>query len=109
MPILNGLDAVKLIRVMELNSPQRGAKVIPPSAALNGRIPVFAVSASLPERQRAELINYGMDGWMVKPVNFKRMRILINGIINTEERSREVYRSGCSWEAGGWFDRMADS
>ena len=100
MPILNGFDAAKEIRSFEESSPPSGRK----STQLNGRIPIFAVSASLQERQRPEMIDYGMDGWILKPIDFKRLRIILDIILNPGKRSEITYKPGCNWEAGGWFD-----
>ncbi|KIJ60294.1 hypothetical protein HYDPIDRAFT_99027 [Hydnomerulius pinastri MD-312] len=102
MPILNGFECTERIRELEKKSPK------PPSEGrlslrLNSRIPIFAVSASLFERQLAELIAYGLDGWILKPIDFARLRVLLKGITDPSQRKRDVYRPGCNWELGGWF------
>lgn len=99
MPILNGFDASKAIRSAEKDFPPAERK----STQLNGRIPIFAVSASLREKQRNELIGYGMDGWILKPIDFKRLRVILEAIMDPEKRENVVYKPGCSWEDGGWF------
>lgn len=63
MPICNGLDASLGIREVEKNSP------IPPqqqrpSHLLNRRIPIIAVTASLPERDRQTIVDAKLDGWL---------------------------------------------
>lgn len=73
------------------------------SLALNGRIPIFAVSASLAESQREEMIDFGMDGWILKPIDYKRMNVLIRGITDLQQRKADLYETGCEWEAGGWL------
>ena len=106
MPILNGFEAAKAIRESSspVASPESGAKPLRRSRYLNGgRMPIFAVSASLLERQRGEMLNYGMDGWILKPIDFKRLRKLLAGINSPKERNSAVYRPGCNWEEGGWF------
>ncbi|KZV68824.1 hypothetical protein PENSPDRAFT_686959 [Peniophora sp. CONT] len=102
MPILNGLEATERIRELEVSSLPRKNRA---SHILNGRIPIFAVSASLLERQRSELAATGLDGWILKPIDFKRLNLLLQGITDTEQRARDEYRVGGSWEAGGWFPR----
>lgn len=112
MPVLNGFDAAKRIRELEDREKSSSSSVVPStrlSIRLNGRIPIFAVSASLQERQRTEMMEYGMDGWILKPVEFKRLRIILKGILDPTQREQDVYRVGCSWEAGGWLDDRAIS
>ena len=99
MPILNGFEATLKIREFELsNAPSER-----PSHALNGRLPVFAVSASLLEHQRDELAAHGMDGWILKPIDFKRLNVILKGVQDPAQRQADVYRPGCNWERGGWL------
>ncbi|KAJ3773797.1 hypothetical protein FB446DRAFT_511679 [Lentinula raphanica] len=102
MPILNGLEASERIREHE--------KTVPPSSddqrlslLLNGRIPIFAVSASLYEQQRSKLSDAGMDGWILKPIDFKRLAIILKGVTDLDQRKSERYTPGCNWEIGGWL------
>ncbi len=99
MPILNGFEATLKIREFEHSS----ARSERPSHALNGRLPVFAVSASLLEHQRDELVAHGMDGWILKPIDFKRLNVILKGVQDPAQRQVDVYRPGCSWESGGWL------
>ncbi|KAI0823185.1 hypothetical protein BC628DRAFT_1411740 [Trametes gibbosa] len=104
MPLLNGYEATERIRILE-----KDAALLPCiSHQLNGRIPIFAVSASLLEHQRDELYRLGMDGWILKPIDFKRLRAILRGVVDPVQRERDVYRPGISWESGGWFSRPAD-
>lgn len=73
-----------------------------PRAALNGRVPIFAVSASLVERERQTYINAGFDGWILKPIDFKRLNVLLLGIVENDTRKSCLYYPG-GWEKGGWF------
>lgn len=101
MPLLNGYEATERIRVVE------GEIKIPSERLahkLNGRIPIFAVSASLFEAQREEMYALGMDGWILKPIDFKRLKIILRGVTDPTQRARDVYRKGASsWEQGGWL------
>lgn len=74
MPILDGFGATRAIRSIEQDLPvdQKARR----SVVINGRIPVFAVSASLRESQREEMMDLGMDGWILKPIEFKSKRTL---------------------------------
>ena len=107
MPILNGFDAAKAIRELasEASSPL-GRDPERKSRRLNGgRIPIFAVSASLSESQHEELNKLGMDGWILKPIDFKRLRIILRGVVDPLQREKDVYRPGINWEIGGWLSR----
>ena len=99
MPIVDGLTSAKMIRSHEAVSPR---DILSPRAALNGRVPIFAVSASLVERDREVYVNAGFDGWILKPVDFRRLAELMEGIVLNETRDRCLYVPG-EWEVGGWF------
>ncbi|RXW22877.1 hypothetical protein EST38_g2993 [Candolleomyces aberdarensis] len=104
MPILDGFEATQRIRqVEEQISKSNTSTSMRLSRRLNGRIPIFAISASLVESQKDELIRYGMDGWILKPVDFKRLNTILQGILDTSQRQRDVYQPGCNWESGGWL------
>ncbi|KAF8839543.1 hypothetical protein BDN67DRAFT_748905 [Paxillus ammoniavirescens] len=103
MPILNGFESTERIREVETKTPLGPASIRRPSLELNGRMPIFAVSASLLERQRAELVDRGFDGWILKPIDFARLRVLLKGITDPAQRTPNVYKPGCDWELGGWF------
>lgn len=77
------------------------------SAARNGRIPIFAVSASLVEKERQKYIDSGFDGWILKPVDFKRVEKLLKGMDDDNLRNEDLYQPG-KWEQGGWFASSED-
>lgn len=105
MPIVDGLTSTKMIRSFEKT---HSSDVLSPWAALNGRVPIFAVSASLVEKDRQKYIDAGFDGWILKPVDFKRLSVLLAGIMDEDKRDASLYRPG-QWEKGGWFaKRQAD-
>jgi DNA-binding response OmpR family regulator len=99
MPIVDGLTSTKMIRAHE-RSPEHGGHSA--LAAANGRIPIFAVSASLVEKERDTYIDAGFDGWILKPVDFKRLHTLLTGIHDNDTRESALYVPG-QWERGGWF------
>ncbi|GAA5917845.1 hypothetical protein JCM5296_005723 [Sporobolomyces johnsonii] len=101
MPIMNGLEATKNIRRIEKESPLPQASRRP-SAVLNTRVPVLAVSASLPERERATIVEAELDGWSLKPISFDRLRELLRGAVDAERRRKDIYQPG-HWERGGWL------
>lgn len=99
MPLLNGYEATERVRGLEKNfdPPHRL------SHQLNGRIPTFAVSASLFEEERQEIIGFGIDGWILKPIDFRRLRSILSGIMDPAQRQKDLYQEGRSWELGGWL------
>lgn len=101
MPIVDGLTSTKMIRSHEKSHPDSHLSV---RASANGRVPIFAVSASLLERERQTYINAGFDGWILKPIDFKRLNVLLQGIVDDDTRKSCLYHPG-SWEKGGWFHR----
>ncbi|KAA8565919.1 hypothetical protein EYC84_009730 [Monilinia fructicola] len=103
MPIVDGLTSTKMIRSFEKTHLN-----LSPRAKLNGRVPIFAVSASLVERERQTYIDAGFDGWVLKPIDFKRLNVLLEGIVDSKVREACLYRPG-EWERGGWFHKMQPS
>ena len=105
MPIVDGLTSTKMIRSYEKSHSQFD---LSPRAAHNGRVPIFAVSASLVERERQTYINAGFDGWVLKPIDFQRLNTLLAGIVEDETRNSCLYQPG-DWERGGWFGKRQPS
>lgn len=104
MPIVDGFTSTKMIRSFEKT---QSTACLSPRAALNGRIPIFAVSASLTENQMEKYVDLGFDGWILKPVDFKRVDQLLKGIVDDAERNSCIYQAG-KWEQGGWFRLRED-
>ncbi|OCF33164.1 hypothetical protein I316_05209 [Kwoniella heveanensis BCC8398] len=98
MPIMDGRQAAKEIRKLEAKLEPR--KDINP-LRIDSRIPIFAVSASLYESDRGNLAQ-DFDGWLLKPLDFARVRILFAGLEDPAKRSAEVYQQG-HWEKGGYL------
>ena len=63
MPIMDGRAAAKEIRKLETFDPQADIEPL----RIDGRIPIFAVSASLYESDRSNLA-MDFDGWLLKPL-----------------------------------------
>ncbi|CCX07160.1 Similar to Cyanobacterial phytochrome B; acc. no. Q9R6X3 [Pyronema omphalodes CBS 100304] len=91
MPIMDGGTSATKIRAAEEKSSD-------PSQ----RIPIFAVSASLVEPRWKEYLDLGFDGWILKPIDFKRLQILLEGTQVDATRKAQKYVPG-KWEQGGWF------
>ena len=100
MPIVDGLTSTKMIRSFE----KLHSNIYSPRAALCGRVPIIAVSASLVERDRQNYIDAGFDAWILKPISFNRLNRLMGAIVDTNIRNECLYQPG-QWEKGGWFQR----
>ena len=79
MPIVDGMDSTEMIRKFESTSHDYE---LSDKVKRFGRVPIFAVSASLVERDVQKYIDIGFDS----------------------ERQALTYTPG-NWEHGGWFDR----
>ena len=102
MPIVDGFTSTKLIRSYEKTE---ASHCLSRRAQRNNRIPIFAVSASLVESEREKYLQCGFDGWILKPVDFKRVDTFLKGLVDPEQRDNCVYESG-KWEQGGWFHKF---
>ncbi|KAM0816916.1 putative Cyanobacterial phytochrome B [Seiridium cardinale] len=105
MPIVDGLGSTKMIRAFEKSDK---CPRLSPLAQLQGRVAIFAVSASLVEREMPIYVNGGFDGWILKPIDFKRLNVLLNGITEDDTRNGCLYAPG-EWERGGWFEGRSSS
>lgn len=104
MPIVDGFSSTKMIRSFEKT---QSRSCLSARANMNGRIPIFAVSASLLERERDKYVATGFDGWILKPVDFKRVNELLRGIVDDDIRNQSIYKPG-QWEQGGWFGQRQE-
>ncbi|KAI5464772.1 hypothetical protein BGZ63DRAFT_349992 [Mariannaea sp. PMI_226] len=104
MPIVDGLTSTKMIREIEKSSAQTDH---PSPTSSNHRVPIFAVSASLQENEKHVYIDAGFDGWILKPIDFKRLSTFLLGILDDDVRASCVYVPG-EWERGGWFKSQAE-
>lgn len=111
---MDGRTSAKEIRKLEARTPHPDN--IEPFK-IDGRTPIFAVSASLYEDDRANLAE-NFDGWLLKPlgkctrticrtwltavIDFSRVRAILEGLENSDKRAAEVYRQG-NWERGGYL------
>ncbi|KAL7621907.1 hypothetical protein AAE478_007407 [Parahypoxylon ruwenzoriense] len=106
MPIVDGLASTKMIRAFEKSEKFQGLSSSP--ADEHTRTPIFAVSASLMERERPAYIEAGFDGWILKPIDFKRLNVLLDGIADDKVRADCLYVPG-NWERGGWFSAKPEA
>ncbi|GAA5866364.1 hypothetical protein JCM8547_000754 [Rhodosporidiobolus lusitaniae] len=107
MPILDGLGASRSIRKIEKESPIPRSEQRP-SVQLNRGIPILAVTASLPERERNTIVDAKLNGWLLKPIDFKRLKTLMQGALDAKARAKEIYTPG-QWERGGWLTTAPSS
>jgi CheY-like chemotaxis protein len=68
------------------------------------RVPIFAVSASLKMEEEDEFREAGFDGWLLKPIDFRRLSLLLGGAFSDVAR-REGYYHPDRFGIGGWFGR----
>ena len=104
MPIINGVESTKIIRDFEVIS---GKDILSTRAVLNGRIPIFAVSASINDRDKKVLEETGFDGWMLKPVDFEKLSFMLGGIVQEAHHRHNTF-SRIYGEIGGWFVDASD-
>jgi light-regulated signal transduction histidine kinase (bacteriophytochrome)/CheY-like chemotaxis protein len=102
MPIMDGLTSTKVIRSFEQSGGPPGLSQVLSNHKHN-RIPIFAVSASLVEKDKDMYVDAGFDGWILKPINFQRLEMLLRGITDDGARNGALYVRG-RWEKGGWFE-----
>ncbi|PWN36764.1 uncharacterized protein FA14DRAFT_140699 [Meira miltonrushii] len=107
MPICNGQDSCRRIRECEDKRKGEALANRPAAHVLNGRIPIFAVSATLNYSMRQEMCDIGMDGWLLKPIDFNRLRELLKGLTHLEIRDHDTWKPGHVWEKGGWLSEPA--
>ncbi|PLB33754.1 putative sensor histidine kinase/response regulator [Aspergillus candidus] len=100
MPIVDGITCTKIIRDFK---PDSSKVPLSDAAQHNGRVPIFAVSASLSEKDAPMYMETGFDGWIMKPINFTRLNVLLDALQHPDVRREVVYSPGHSWEEGGWF------
>lgn len=100
MPVVDGVTSTKMVRQFESVHPN-----ITTTAKAHGRVPIFAVSASLVEQKMDSYIDTGFDGWIMKPIDFKRLNLILSGIQQESSRIETTYQPN-AWEKGGWFVRQ---
>ncbi|KAH1315281.1 hypothetical protein KXX47_003566 [Aspergillus fumigatus] len=105
MPIVDGMGSTKMIREYEALT---ASPTSVSATCRRQRIPIFAVSASLVEKDRQTYIDAGFDGWIMKPIDFKRVAHLLDGVYKEDVREDSLYKPGM-WEKGGWFDKGGES
>jgi CheY-like chemotaxis protein len=69
MPIMNGLEAVKQIRILETEG------------TLSGRVPVIGVTANVRQQQIQTAIAAGMDDVVGKPFKVAELLVRMKGIV----------------------------
>lgn len=101
---MDGRRSAQAIRKLEETFPPSSSEPgsRDPGFRVEGRIPIIAVSASLQESEKGEL-GRDFDGWMLKPVDFKRMVHLLRGLSDPSRRQQDAYQKG-HWERGGWLN-----
>lgn len=114
MPLVDGEQATRMIRATER------AGYVGTRGSQGERVPIIAVSASLREDLRYDYVADGyvcalratttlilpnrFDAWLLKPIDFSRLELLLHGVNDRSTRLRALYTGapGC-WESGGWL------
>ncbi|KAI6711872.1 hypothetical protein JHW43_005587 [Diplocarpon mali] len=103
MPSVDGALAARMIRFYEKESSfraqQANGRDMPPPKQ---RVPILAMSTQLDEENRFEYIQNGFDGWIVKPLDFQRLDLILQGVKSAAAKRESLYTPG-QWEKGGWF------
>lgn len=100
MPIANGFESTCMIRAFE----QESNPPISKRASGYGRLPIIAVSASLEESKREEYMEYGFDGWILKPIDIKKLEEILASVEDEGERKKLLYgNEKVVWKTGGWL------
>ena len=55
-------------------------------------------------QDRQKYIDSGFDGWILKPIDFKRVDHLLGGVHEDNVRDDSIYTAGM-WGKGGWFSK----
>jgi len=101
MPLVDGALATKMIRFWEKESHQRQQSDGRDSATPKQRVPIIAIAPSLQDDARFDFIQNGFDGWLVKPLDFKRLDVMLQGVKDVGMRCDSLYVPGQG--SGGWF------
>jgi CheY-like chemotaxis protein len=68
MPEVDGIEATRMIRNSQV-------------AARNSRIPIVAMTANATTRDREKCMDAGMDGYISKPIDLKKLEKIITGLL----------------------------
>lgn len=99
MPVVDGIECTRMIRAFESET----SPSLSPTAQVNhAQIPIFAVSASLFEKDAPMFMQTGFDGWIMKPIDFNRLVVLMEGSWKDDIKGQLAYQPG-QWVNGGWF------
>jgi hypothetical protein len=122
MPGVDGVFATRMIRFLEKELEHLNTR--DPNNA-KPRVAIIAVSSHLYEEKRFDYVQSGyvhtfaspktsiqsliadwdsfsFDGWILKPIDFRRLDLILQGVKNPKIRRDCVYSPG-QWERGGWF------
>lgn len=100
MPMVDGILSTRMIRIAEKEFQQRNASNNPKS--MKKRVPIIALSNKFDEENRFDYIQTGFDGWILKPIDFQRLDLMLKGINDSKARQDALYVPG-QIRKGGWF------
>ncbi|TIA87301.1 hypothetical protein E3P99_03262 [Wallemia hederae] len=105
MPIKDGYESCRTIREAEKENKLKKRNW----HHINGRLPIFAVSASISPSHHDALRDCGFDAFFTKPINFDLLNNrLIAGLTDKEKYLSGIYSEDSkeSFEKGGFLSRL---
>lgn len=100
MPFVDGVLSTRMIRIAEKEAKHRAASEY--TQYSKQRVPIIAISYTLDEESRFDYIQSGFDGWILKPIDYHRLGIMLQGLNNPQLRQEALYVPG-QLKKGGWF------
>jgi CheY-like chemotaxis protein len=73
MPVLDGLQATRLVRRKEIIQRREGAK-----QSEAGRLPIIAMTAHASDSDRRQCLDSGMDDYISKPFSVEQLRRMLD-------------------------------
>ncbi|CAD6500859.1 BgTH12-06564 [Blumeria graminis f. sp. triticale] len=99
MPYVDGVLSTRMIRIAEKEAKHRGTST--PQSGRH-RVPIIAMSTQLDENSRFDYIQSGLDGWILKPIDFQRLDVVLQGLSDPKMRHEALFVPG-QLKKGGWF------
>ncbi|POS83390.1 hypothetical protein EPUL_002640, partial [Erysiphe pulchra] len=92
MPLVDGVLATRMIRIAEKEARHRNESTA--LQPLKQRVPIVAISNKLDEESRFDYIQCGFDGWILKPIDFHRLDLMLQGLSNPKLRHEALFVPG---------------
>jgi CheY-like chemotaxis protein len=103
MQMVDGFESTRLIRAFE----QQNSTHTRPREKY-GRIPIFAVSGGLMQKDEDRYVASHFDGWMPKPIDPTKLSLYLLGAVDKAKRMEGLYGKD-KFDDGGWFRQVIES